>query len=184
MLHLDLVMEHVFEIFYINYCNCYFPIMGSPMMLNPPRTQTYNQQLFDRASYTKTRSAKQLTALIKQLLAHYHQLESNESLMEQLRLSPICTIDHHEEVGAIASHIRHAVQEALHEIAQKSQKNEQVCRILSLFYIEQVGTHEIVADRLHLSISTYYRYLRRAIELLTMYFMKKWCYSLSTIHFL
>lgn len=130
-------------------------------------------QLFDRASTTRTIPAKELHALMKQLLAQYHQLESDESFMEQLRHSGIFKIVHTDDAGTVAARARKAVQEALQEFAQKSQKNQLMCRILDLFYIKQIGTHENVADRLNLSLSTYYRHLRKAIELIATHLLNR-----------
>ncbi len=46
-------------------------------------------------------------------------------------------------------------------------------RSLELYYIDRIGTNEIVAERLHLSISTYYRYVREGVEKLAAYMLNR-----------
>lgn len=69
--------------------------------------------------------------------------------------------------------IRSEIRKAMKEIESWSERDRLMMRSLELYYIDRIGTNEIVAERLHLSISTYYRYVREGVEKLAAYMLNR-----------
>jgi len=113
---------------------------------------------------------KERVDFVKKLLISFNELESDTLLVQSLR-QLLNIQEWQEDLHAITASIRTIVKQAIKEIGEKSEKNAVKMRALTLTYLESATTNELVASRLHLSTSTYYRYLKSGIEKLTMYLM-------------
>jgi DNA-directed RNA polymerase specialized sigma subunit len=60
----------------------------------------------------------------------------------------------------------------IEQMEQGSEEEQIYSSILKLAYIQKSLKHEGIADRLNLSLSTYYRYIKKAIEKTAYYLMK------------
>lgn len=113
---------------------------------------------------------KERIKIVKQMLVQYHELESDESLL--LQLKTILHMPEDRSAGEIASNARQATVKGLRHLAKSSPKHQPAVQAIDYTYIQRVSTNEEIAIRMHLSLSTYYRYLRNGIELLALYFEK------------
>lgn len=116
----------------------------------------------------KVISVQEMTQLLKKLLPSYHELESMPELLKEANEVMNIEMKDNEAYGDT---IRHFIKEAMNGIEIKTEKDRLMVRSIELSYIDQIGTNELVAERLHLSISTYYRYLNRGIEKLALQFI-------------
>lgn len=98
----------------------------------------------------------------KKILMSFHDFESDRALFEQT--IAILEIEGASKNQAIRAHIRTAIE----EVAKRTDKDRVMMRALQLTYIDCIGPNEIVAERLHLSISTFYRYIKNGIEKLAL----------------
>lgn len=94
----------------------------------------------------------------KKALASFHDMDMDV----RKQAAMIITQDEHQIPDEQV--IRSALQLAMEQVANKSEKNRLMMRTLQLSYIECIGSNEIVAQRLHLSISTFYRYMKMGIQ--------------------
>lgn len=125
------------------------------------------------------KSSKSLTHVeaiewMKKTLVSFHDLAFDRDLLEKA----IVILGKNDDVVLDEQTIRSHIQHALQKVASKSEKDQLLMRILQLTYIDCIGSNEIVAERLHLSISTFYRYLKNGIEKLAQQLI----YSSSTPH--
>lgn len=128
-------------------------------------------QLLTTSYPIKTKKAiplKEAIQLIKKLLLSFDDFESNHELLKEL----IAFINRNEEVTS-AETIRTAMKDAMEVIASRTEKDGLMMHAIELTYIERIGTNEVVAERLHLSISTYYRYVRKGIEKISLHFINR-----------
>ncbi len=65
---------------------------------------------------------------------------------------------------AQAAHIQELMRQALSRLGKGTQREMTYSRILLHAYIRKTGAHNLVAEMLHLSVPTYYRYLQKAIR--------------------
>lgn len=63
----------------------------------------------------------------------------------------------------LVSRFHEQVRQTLAAWAEGTEEERLVARILQYAYVQRVGSHNIVAERLHLSLPTYYRHLRLAV---------------------
>lgn len=105
--------------------------------------------------------------LIKKLLLCFYDFESNLELLKET----LAALDR-EDDSTSGKTIRLAIKNAMKEISSRTEKDRLMMRCIELYYIDRIGSNEIVAERLHLSISTYYRYIRKGIENLAIQFIK------------
>lgn len=102
--------------------------------------------------------------LLKKLLTRYPSLEFEPELVastyEAFLAAP------HDE-GKRVSQIRSCIETTLVTLSNGSREDALYGTLLTLTYIQRAGSHEEIAFRLNLSLSTYYRYLRKALERLS-----------------
>ena len=104
---------------------------------------------------------------MKKLLVAFHDFESDRELFEKT----IAILGIEEDCTSKELVIRESITEAIQVVAGKSEKNRVMMRALQLTYIDRIGSNEIVAERLHLSISTFYRYVKTGIEKVALQFV-------------
>lgn len=105
---------------------------------------------------------------LKPLLVAYHDFEVDDALTKKTR----DLLAFEEEVLSIGPQVREHIQNAMQMIANRSDKERMMMQAIQFSYIDQLGSNEIAAERLHLSISTYYRYLKTGIEKLALQLLK------------
>ena len=105
--------------------------------------------------------------VMKKLLRSFYVFETDPELFVKVRK----VIGTAEEVDG--DMIRSEIRKAMKEIESWSERDRLMMRSLELYYIDRIGTNEIVAERLHLSISTYYRYVREGVEKLAAYMLNR-----------
>src|SRR5699024_7022899 len=110
---------------------------------------------------------KEAIQLIKKLLLSFYDFESNPELLKETT-----AVINSKDDATSADTIRIAMKDAMAEIASRTEKDRLMIRAIELTYIDRIGTNEVVAERLHLSISTYYRYVSKGIEKLALQFIK------------
>lgn len=118
----------------------------------------------------KTKKAipiKEVIQLMKKLLLSFYELESKPALIKEA----MEIIDSKDDASS-GKVIRQVIKDAMKEIGSRTEKDRTMMRLIELYYIDRIGSNEIVAERLHLSISTYYRYVRKGIEKLALEFIK------------
>lgn len=60
----------------------------------------------------------------------------------------------------------------LNEMENQSEEKQIFSQILKMFYVQKAGSHELVASQLNLSTSTYYRYLKKSFEIISIKIME------------
>lgn len=105
----------------------------------------------------------------KKLLVSFHEFESDRELFEKT----ITILGIEDDCDSKEKAIQAYIKETMQEIAGRTEKDRVMMRALRLMYIDQIGSNEIVAERLHLSISTFYRYVKNGIEKLSLQFVNK-----------
>ncbi|GAB2534773.1 hypothetical protein [Gracilibacillus alcaliphilus] len=104
---------------------------------------------------------------MKKLLLSFYDFESDSELFEETMA--IIGIKNDATSGKT---IRLSIKDAIKEIGSRTEKDRMMMRSIELTYIDRIGSNEIAAERLHLSTSTYYRYVRKGIEKLALQFIK------------
>ncbi|SEM63130.1 ATP-binding protein [Paenibacillus sp. OV219] len=100
--------------------------------------------------------------LVKQALECFHSLGFDLTLVKKLgSLLPDNESDNGDE--PLAACIARRITVRLERMAGGRNQEKLQARILQLFYIEGIGSHETVATRLGLAMTTYYRYLKKGI---------------------
>lgn len=117
--------------------------------------------------YKKTITLQEVIQLVKKLLLSFYDIESNSELLKEA----VEILDIVDDTTS-ADTIRLAVKDAVEIIGGRTEKDRLMMRTIELTYIDRIGTNEIVAERLHLSISTYYRYIRSGIEKIAVQLIK------------
>ncbi|HEY8529792.1 MAG TPA: ATP-binding protein [Paenibacillaceae bacterium] len=110
-------------------------------------------------------SREEAHAHVKNLLVHFHDFEQRADIVGRC---PYMRMRCHsrQELAKAAETIRKLVVSLL-ETWSRSNGAQAVCgQILHLCYIRKIGTHETIAARLNLSLSTYYRHLKKGTALL------------------
>lgn len=116
----------------------------------------------------KSISIQEASQWMKKLLLSFYDFESDSELLEET----IAVIDIKDDANS-GKKIRLSIQNAMKEIGTRTEKDRVMMRLIELTYIDRIGSNELVAERLHLSISTYYRYVRKGIEKLALHFISK-----------
>ena len=116
----------------------------------------------------KTPPIHEVIQLLKKLLTSFYDFESNPELLKEA--IAIIEIEDDANNGEV---IRQMIRSAMKEIGSRSEKDRLKMRLIELYYIDKIGSNEIVAERLHLSISTYYRYVKKGIEKIALQFINK-----------
>lgn len=106
---------------------------------------------------------QEVAALLKKALSLPPSAESEEGQwMALLGLERIKKRAVQE--GSAAAGIRKAVSECLDRMNGGTEEEQLQAKTVRLAYLQKVGTHDVVASRLNLSPSTYYRYLKKALD--------------------
>ena len=119
----------------------------------------------------KNISIQEMIQLMKKLLPSFHDFESNPALLKEA--IEVMEIEMKDEID-YGDSIRRFIKDSIKEIEFETEKERLMIRALELSYIDRIGTNELVAERLHLSISTYYRYINRGIEKLALQLIHKY----------
>jgi hypothetical protein len=113
-----------------------------------------------------------VTELVKKALIHFESLEQQTDLLVVVKNLLLLNIASSEGETPVAV-IRKLLIESINEMTAEKNGEKVLPRILQLAYIKKIGPHELVADHLALSISTYYRYLKKAMTRLTLTICKR-----------
>ncbi|WP_308637844.1 ATP-binding protein [Paenibacillus silvisoli] len=101
--------------------------------------------------------------LAKQLLEHHHRLLREPALLGQISgmLPPPSSSLPKDQLAARISVV---LATSLMSLAESKPHEQLQERILRLFYLERIGSHEMVAQRLGMPMTTYYRHLKKGIR--------------------
>ncbi len=125
--------------------------------------------LFSQAFVKPSLSYKETTYYVKEMLIHVHELEHYESLPQ---LKRVLNLAEDCENNEVASYAYQAIIKAIRQLEQTSDRNKIAIRTIDYAYIQRISSNEEIALRMHVSLSTFYRYQRIGIELLALYFNK------------
>src|SRR5699024_2148749 len=106
--------------------------------------------------------------LIKKVLLSSYVFESNAELRDVAG-----DVIFSKDDMASGESIRLSIKGAINEIKSRTETDRVMMRAIELYYIDRIGSNEIVAEHLYLSISTYYRYVRKGIEKLALQFVNQ-----------
>lgn len=107
----------------------------------------------------------QAVAHIRELLAHFHDFENVPAVVSRCPwLQSRC--HSRQELHRAAEALRRFLSATIDRWASGSGAAPLCGEILNLRYVKRAGTHERIADRLNLSLSTYYRHLKKATAML------------------
>lgn len=106
--------------------------------------------------------------LVQKALKHFHKLPINKDMV--LFMLPLLQNQELQESMNEPDKIARLLQEKIRTIllafSSGNKEQQRYYRILHYAYIQKVGTHEIVAEHLNISIPSYFRYLKSAIRTL------------------
>lgn len=98
--------------------------------------------------------------LAKQLLSHYSKLRLHTPLLQQFKQ----IVNLELPLPEIAEQLEHWLRKHFERLMNGNEREQMQAKILQYAYLQKIGTHETVADRLNLPMSTYYRYVRKLTE--------------------
>ena len=102
---------------------------------------------------------------VKNLLVHFHEFEQKVDIVSRCPYLQVrCQFE--EELMKAAETVRHFIIMTIDSWSDRTSASYVYGEIIRLCYINKFGTHETIATLLNLSISTYYRYLKKGIVLL------------------
>ncbi len=110
------------------------------------------------AKAESNRGMTEMCKLLKKLLISYHKAESEEITAAILGDFPALA-DKTKLNG-----LRKQISIAIEKMEHGAEDDQTLAAILTHAYLKKTANHETIAARLNLSLSTYYRYLKRAIE--------------------
>jgi predicted DNA-binding protein YlxM (UPF0122 family) len=86
----------------------------------------------------------------------------------QLAASPLCRLPYlGRDGGDAVAELEELLKDAARELStSKELRDAQAGHLLVEYYVKRSGTHEQIAERLHMSRPAYYRRLQRGCELL------------------
>jgi hypothetical protein len=110
------------------------------------------------------RTVQDAIPALKKVLKEWHSLPRNPALVETYdRLFP-----NRRAGGKASGRTGQAVQrellEAMHSLMGGGEREAVLGKLLKYAYTQDIRTHERAAERLNLSMATYYRYLNKATE--------------------
>ncbi|MFC4099356.1 ATP-binding protein [Paenibacillus xanthanilyticus] len=126
--------------------------LSEPLSVQPPHTPTNSMTLQEAA------------ALLKKALLNPHALESDPKLLRSLDQWEAIKRRMDSLESSLACAVRQAVSECLAKMGDGTEEERLQAQAIRLSYLQKIGTHEVVAARLCLSLSTYYRYLKKGFE--------------------
>jgi hypothetical protein len=98
--------------------------------------------------------------IAKTLLASFKQLELREPVLHQCQR----IWGTHYSLSQLVRYVQNTIISEWRRLEHGSPKERKMARILYYAYMQKIGTHEVVAERLGLPSSTYYRYLSKLIR--------------------
>lgn len=114
-------------------------------------------QSFEQPQQKTNIRIEEIAAHLKKILTFFHKAES-ESIIQ-------ATIDSFNFLSNLkASAFRKQLISIIDEMERGSEKDQLFASIIKLAYIKRSAKHEAIALRHNLSLSTYYRYLKKGIE--------------------
>ncbi|WP_080839421.1 AAA family ATPase [Cohnella massiliensis] len=108
-------------------------------------------------------SVQEISVLLKKALNDSQALELEPHLLRTLQGSNKIRQMALTE-GSVAAAVRKALSEGLEQMSRGTEEDQLLAQAIRLAYIQKIGKHEVVAARLSLSPSTYYRYLKKGFE--------------------
>ena len=117
-------------------------------------------------------SKEDIKDFVKKALVHFESLEQENDILERfIALLPGNLSNGFDKGGnSLAAVLSKYLLDSLEEMKADGKGEKELIRIIQLAYIDKIGPHGVIANRLNLSISTYYRYLKKATEKLTLHF--------------
>ena len=117
-------------------------------------------------------SKEEMKSFVKKALEHFESLEQENDLLERfIAILPRNVSNGIDKGGnSLAAVLRKHLLDSLEKMKADRKGETELIRIIQLAYIDKIGPHGVIANRLNLSISTYYRYLKKATEKLTLHF--------------
>ena len=117
-------------------------------------------------------SKEDMKSFVKKALEHFESLEQENDILEKfITILPRNLSNGIDKGGSsLAAVLRKHLLDSLEEMKADRKGETELIRIIQLAYIDKIGPHGVIANRLNLSISTYYRYLKKATEKLTLHF--------------
>ncbi|WP_066306397.1 ATP-binding protein [Bacillus sp. FJAT-29814] len=100
----------------------------------------------------------EMSALLKKFFTAYHKAESEENIHAIFVHFPLL-----ERETSVAG-FRRFITEVISQMEKGSEEDQTYAFIIKNSYIKKTTNHEALATRLNLSLSTYYRYLKKSIE--------------------
>jgi hypothetical protein len=101
---------------------------------------------------------QEFVSQIKRILVYFHQSESEQLI--QTVISKYSSLSHY----ATPVDFRKRLLAIVKELESGSEDDQLYANIIDLAYIKKNYKHDTIAERLNLSLSTYYRYLKKSIE--------------------
>lgn len=87
-----------------------------------------------------------------------------------LQASPLARLTGMTRRGAHANELRTVLVDAVSELATSPRaRDREAGRLLLDYYVNRVGSHEVVMERLYLSRPTFYRRLKHGLQLVTQH---------------
>ena len=117
-------------------------------------------------------SKEDMKDFVKKALVHFESLEQENDILERfIAILPKNLSNEFDiEGNSLATVLRKYLLDSMEEMKADRKGETELIRIIQLAYIDKIGPHGVIAIRLNLSISTYYRYLKKAIEKLALHF--------------
>jgi hypothetical protein len=121
---------------------------GSEQQLASPKIPLSRDEMFDH---------------VKSLLIHFHHFEQRADIVGRCPYMQMRCHSRQELMKAAAT-VRNFIHSVLNTWSEDGSSFSLYGEILRLCYIQKIGTHDLIAHRLNLSMSTYYRYLKKGIS--------------------
>lgn len=121
------------------------------------RNDTYTTQVSPIATFDET------IPLVKQVFKHYNDLHGHKDIVQSLYRLLFNTTDQVSIESAIYQ-LQQLIEDMLEQMANKSDEDQRLSKMIRYAYIERIGPHEMIAERMNISIPTYYRHLKKGIH--------------------
>ena len=107
---------------------------------------------------------------VKNLLVHFYEIEQKADIISRCPYLQVRCHSHKELMKATKT-LRQFIITTIDSWSDTSETSALYGQVIRMFYIKKFGTHESIANLLNLSNSTYYRYLKKGIELLAEFYV-------------
>lgn len=109
--------------------------------------------------------------LVQRALKHYSRLPLQPEMACGLR-TLLADQSCHTDDDRVGQRLQREIQAIMKRMSEGTEEERLYYRILRDAYIRKIGTHEVVAEKLHLSNASYYRHLRTAVRKLSYELIK------------